>query len=120
MKEGFSKAYRLSSKKAIEHLFQSKEKQLVFPFLLRSSLALNSPPGFAVLISVPKKKIKKAVTRNHIKRMIREFLRRNKPLILAKATEKNGFFHLSITYLWEEVPTQTLLQEKLKAILQKL
>jgi ribonuclease P protein component len=120
MSEGFSKAYRLSSKKAIEALFQSKEKILVFPFLLRSNIVLDASPGFSILISVPKKKIKKAVARNHIKRMIREYVRKNKSIILSKAMDRNGFYHLSITYLWEEEPTTTLLEEKLNAIFQKL
>ena len=120
MNEGFGKMYRLSSKKAIDHLFQSKEKQLVFPFLMRWTFNIEKAPGFSILISVPKKKIKKAVLRNRIKRMIKEFVRKNKSEILSKADERNGFFHLSITYLWDEEPTQTIIQEKLKAILQKL
>ena len=41
-------------------MFQSKEKTLVFPFLLRSNIVLDASPGFSILISVPKKKIKKA------------------------------------------------------------
>lgn len=120
MNEGFGKMYRLSSKKAIDHLFQSKEKQLVFPFLMRWTFTIDKAPGFSILISVPKKKIKKAVMRNRIKRMIKEFVRKNKSEILSKADERNGFFHLSITYLWDEEPTQSIIQEKLKAILQKL
>jgi len=71
MDETFGKEHRIFLKKEIDHVFTMKEKVHVFPFLSHISLEPSDNPSFAVLITVPKKRFKKAHDRNRIKRLIR-------------------------------------------------
>jgi len=120
MEESFSKFHRVFLKKEIDRVFAVKEKIHVFPFLSHCYLEPNEAPSFKVLISVPKKKIKQAHDRNRIKRLIREFIRKNKAPLLSFALEKKCNIIFSIVYLWEEVPTDDLIDLKLKKLIAKL
>jgi ribonuclease P protein component len=51
-----------------------------------------------VMFSAPKKKFKKAVTRNRLKRLMRESYRKNKHLLYDFLEEKNKNIHLSIVF----------------------
>lgn len=73
----FGKAKKLKSRKRIEHLFSDGKRISKFPLTAVYYLDRNHTPGFKVAFSVPKKKIKKAVDRNLIKRRIRETFRLN-------------------------------------------
>lgn len=75
----FKKHERLSGQKIIDTLFSEGKIFVVSPFRvvwLEYELAGQSPAQ--VLISVSKKRIKKAVDRNLVKRRIREAYRKNK------------------------------------------
>ena len=77
----FPKSEKLKSKIEIDTVFQSGIVVKSFPFrLLFIPKSGTEPDNYPqVLISVPKRKHKHAVTRNHIKRRIREAYRLNKP-----------------------------------------
>ncbi|MFW5852212.1 MAG: ribonuclease P protein component [Bacteroidota bacterium] len=72
---GFPKAYKLCSKKEFETLLSKGRTLVVFPFkfIWLSSSANDSP--IKIGISIPKRFHKKAVTRNNIRRHVREALR---------------------------------------------
>jgi ribonuclease P protein component len=72
------------------------------------------------LITVPKKRIKKAHDRNRIKRLIRESLRKEKTPILARAVAKNHNILFSIVYLWEEIPVDDLIEQKIKKLISRI
>ena len=75
----FSKEERLSHKKAIDALFNQGSSFNLSPFkviYLRQTPAMAVP--VQVLVGVPKKKFKRAVDRNRLRRMIREAYRLNK------------------------------------------
>src|SRR4051812_43206035 len=76
----FPKEERLSSKKLIEELFSKGSSYYLYPFrLLVKDEKLPEGQLFPqVLISVPKKKFKKAVDRNRLRRQIKEAYRLNK------------------------------------------
>jgi ribonuclease P protein component len=120
MDETFGKEHRIFLKKEIDHVFTMKEKVHVFPFLSHISLEPSHNPSFAVLISVPKKRIKKAHDRNRIKRLIRESLRRHKEPLLAHATRENLKILFSIVYLWEEIPVDDLIEQKIKKLISRI
>ncbi len=70
----------VSSKKQIERIFR-EGKPLYLDNLKIISICLNNTTDQAysqIFISVPKKKIKKAVSRNKLKRRIKEAYRKNK------------------------------------------
>lgn len=78
----FSKRERLTGTKRINHLFTEGKGFISYPlrviYLLHEQ---NASAKCSILVSVPKKRIKKAVHRNRIKRLIRESYRLNKTLI---------------------------------------
>jgi len=120
MDETFGKKHRIFLKKEIDHVFTMKEKVLVFPFLSHISLEPSDNPSFAVLITVPKKRIKKAHDRNRIKRLIRESVRKQKAPLLAHATSENLKILFSIVYLWEEIPVDDLIDQKIKKLISRI
>lgn len=78
----FRKNERITGKKKTETLFAHGKSFISYP--LRVVYIVNEQTlsrGCSILISVPKKRIKKAVQRNRIKRLIRESYRLNKDLI---------------------------------------
>ena len=91
----FNKAERVTGEKRIESLFSSGHSFVAYPmrvvFLKTENSAL---PLVSILISVPKKRIKSAVKRNRIKRLIRETYRLNKHRI-----ELNDC-HLDVAFIY--------------------
>ena len=120
MDETFGKEHRIFLKKEIDHVFTIKEKVHVFPFLSHISIEPSDNPSFAVLITVPKKRIKKAHDRNRIKRLIRESIRKQKAPLLAFAASKNHKILFSIVYLWEEIPADDLIEQKIKKLISRI
>ena len=78
----FSKKERITGDKRIEMLFTKGSGFISYP--LRIIYLMNEENvdhQCSVLISVPKKRLKKATDRNRIKRLIRESYRLNKSLL---------------------------------------
>lgn len=73
-----------------------------------------------VLISVPKKKIRKAVHRNRIKRLIREAYRLNKSVIVEKAAPSGKHLHLGFIYLATEDPGFSTIKSAMEQSLNKI
>ncbi len=78
----FSKKERITGDKRIEILFTKGSGFISYPlriiYLVHEQKNNN---GCSILISVPKKRIKKATDRNRLKRLIRESYRLNKSLL---------------------------------------
>jgi ribonuclease P protein component len=76
----FPKSARISSKKDIDRLFDKGESFIAYPLRIvyRSDVEANpSESGISILISIPKRRIKRAVDRNRLKRLVRETFRLN-------------------------------------------
>ena len=81
----FAKQERLCSLKLIKQVFDEGKKSYFFPFRLVYLLAERDAKTPArIVISVPKKLFKQAVTRNLLKRRIREAYRKSKPDFYSK------------------------------------
>ncbi|MEM9051564.1 MAG: ribonuclease P protein component [Bacteroidota bacterium] len=82
MRYTFSKAERICSKYEIDELFADgktfRSGVLVAKLIVREEIAW---PHQKYLVVVPKRRIKKAVDRNRIKRQLREVIRLNKKLL---------------------------------------
>ena len=78
----FDKQERLSGTKRIDALFEKGSSFICYPLrVLYMEQEQSTLAECSILVSVPKKRIKKAVHRNRIKRLIRESYRLNKKLI---------------------------------------
>tara|TARA_Y100000815_G_scaffold275676_1_gene315915 strand:- start:42669 stop:43142 length:474 start_codon:yes stop_codon:yes gene_type:complete len=78
--QGFSKKERLKRQKLIEDLFATGKKVKAYPMLLIFAQAQLPQDDVSIQagVSVSKRNHKLAVTRNRIKRLIREAYRKNK------------------------------------------
>ena len=84
----FNKKERLSGTKRIDTLFEKGNSFICYPLrVLYVEHEQCTQADCSVLVSVPKKRIKKAVHRNRIKRLIKESYRLNKKLIDGKSIE---------------------------------
>jgi ribonuclease P protein component len=75
----FTRAERISIQREIDRLFSSRQSFIVYP--LRVIYVFQKPcsgASAAILISIPKKRFKRAVKRNRGKRLIRETYRLHK------------------------------------------
>jgi len=116
-KFGFPKAERLTGKKRIEELFRDGSSFFLYPYRVKYLCEPAAGMPHQVLISVPKKKIKKAVKRNLIKRRIREAYRLHKHTLDSKPEVS-----LSVGFIYqanEPLPYHQL-EKKMIACLQKL
>lgn len=118
LKYTFPKSERLHSKKNIQELFDKGSSFYLYPFKIIYLPDAHQDVN-QVLISVSKRKFKKAVTRNLIKRKIKEAYRLNKNLL---ATEVPTFPKALIAYIYtgkDVLPYQTI-DGKLKKSLLRL
>ena len=98
MDYSFSKSHVLSKQIEIDELFSNGKRirNQAFILLYRKVPITVSP--FQVLISVPKRKIKKAVDRNYLKRCVREVIRKNKELLVCQENVAEKSVHFAIIY----------------------
>lgn len=97
-----TKAERLCSKTMIERLFAGGNHSFpAFPLRI-VYMWLEPEEGTAdasILISVPKKRFKRAVKRNLVKRQVREAYRRNKHMLLDVLKQHNGK-RIAMAFIW--------------------
>ncbi|MDR1644548.1 MAG: ribonuclease P protein component [Tannerellaceae bacterium] len=117
-KYSLPKGERLSWKRHIDLLFAKGQSFVAYPLrivYLQTDIPMTSP--VSMMISVPKKKIKKAVGRNRIKRQVREAYRLRKYELLQTRIEKNKPLLLAFLYLDKDIlPTPTMDKAMDKAI----
>jgi ribonuclease P protein component len=113
----FRKEERLTGKKNIEELFQHGSSFYLHPFLLKYTEKSEGIESNRVLISVPKKKFKRAVERNLLKRRIREAYRLNKNQIFQGDPP---FYHIAFIYLDKVILSYGDIEEKLIILMERL
>ena len=119
-KHTFPKTERLSSVILIEKLFAGGSKSLpAFPLrIVYMPVEGEELSAVSVLISVSKKRFKRAVKRIRVKRQIREAYRKHKYLLIdpLKAAGKKA----AIAFIWldNELHASDEIEEKVKKLLQ--
>ena len=121
MGDNFGKEDRLKGTKMVSDIFEGPKKSLkVFPFKAYYSVSIEKEGLVKYGISVPKKKFKRAVDRNKIKRLIKEALRLNKSILSQEVAKQNTAIHIMILFTGEKIPTYHFIEIKIKEILSRL
>ena len=110
----------INHKKKIDQLFKSGNRFLIDEFQVVYSTSNSYDNWFNILISVPKKKIKLACTRNLLKRRIREVIRRKKEKYILEFKDKKKRVEIAFIYSSEKVITYKEIEVKINLILQRL
>jgi ribonuclease P protein component len=106
----FPKSERLYLKKDIDRLFSNGQSFISYPLrigYLPDTGNTFPASGISVLISVPKKRIRRAVQRNRIKRLIRETFRLNKNELSNLCKQNGKHLQMAFMYVCNEVKTYT-------------
>ena len=115
MNFGFPKKEKLKSQKLIERIFAEGRAITRYPvrlIYLQTPLPRDVP--LQVGVAVPSKLFKKAVSRNRIKRLMRESYRLNKGLVFNNI---EGNFAFLFLYLGKEIPTFKEIEKSMVALL---
>lgn len=117
-KRTLQKGQRISGVKRIEHLFVHGKSFISYPlrvvYVIRSS---RDDYPISVMVSVPKKKLKSAVSRNRMKRLVREAFRQNSHLLDIDAFPHEQSLDIAFVYLKDELCDYATIQ---KAVLKAL
>lgn len=114
------KTERLNSRILIEQLFAGGNKSLpAYPLrIVYMPVENDNLPTVSLLISVPKKRFKRAVKRNRVKRQVREAYRLHKKLLTDKLEATGQKVVLAFIWLDNELHSSAVVEEKVKKLLQ--
>lgn len=121
MNYSFSKKEHLCGEKKITRLFTEGNAFIVYPLrIVYFTLTEEDEFPVKVMVSVPKKRFKRAVKRNRLKRLIRESYRLNKNILQDTVIEKKLQLHVSFQYISNEVLEFDYIQKKMITALDKI
>lgn len=117
-------AERLRGEIRVNKLFLSGESFIAYPYRIVYAVSKagesEESPRAALLVSVPKKRFKRAVKRNRLRRCIKEAYRLNKALLHDSLQQLGLRVELAVVYLDKEVQPYNVLEKHMKEMLQKL
>ena len=118
----FKKEERLCNKRLIDGLFHNGSSFLCYPFRASWLLADGAQQvPVQVLFSVAKKRYKRAVDRNVLKRRMREAYRLHKQQLLYDfLAETDKRILLSIGYIGKEINDYKLIEKKMQKLFTQL
>ncbi len=121
MSNSYGKKHRLKGKKQVSKIFDNPKNSIsIFPFKLFYSISTSKHGISQFGVSVPKRKFKKAVDRNKIKRLMREALRLNKIIVNKELSKRNVVLRVMILFNGEKIPGYNSVEIKIKEILKRL
>uniref|UniRef100_UPI0037DC5253 ribonuclease P protein component n=1 Tax=Zhouia sp. PK063 TaxID=3373602 RepID=UPI0037DC5253 len=113
----FSKKEKLKSQKLIGQLFSEGKSVTKFPLkLIYLPTTFEDEVTIKTGVSASKRNFKKAVTRNRIKRLLREAYRLNKQQVFNDINTQYAFM---ILYIGKDIPDFHLVDDKMKKLLEK-
>ena len=116
MNQGPIKYERLKSRKRIQFLFSGEKSVKAYPILAVYDKREASKSTLELGVSVSKRRFKRAVDRNRIKRQMREAFRLHSELLPVD----NCQFSIMLIYLGKEMPDYALLDKKIISVLKRL
>ncbi len=127
-KNGLTKKERISGKKEIDFLFGKGNSFIAYPlrvvYIERDCDKISGEPVASIMISVSKKKFRRAVKRNRLKRLIKESYRLNKSRLIENLKNQGKFISIAFLYLSNEEKTyaeiETAVQKALEILPTKI
>ena len=117
----FSKAEHLYGDKNINRLFSEGQAFIAYPFrVVCLFLSDEEEIPVRVMVSVSKKRFKRAVKRNKVKRLMRESYRVNKHGLTELLTDKNKQAYISFQYVANEILSFQYIETRMKMALDKI
>lgn len=117
----FPKSEHLCGDKRIGLLFTQGNAFIAYPLRVVYLIAPKKDVEFAsVMVSVPKKRFKRAVKRNRLKRLMREAYRLNKQPLVALLKENDLQLHVAFNYVSDDELDFVAVEKKMKVALQRL
>ncbi|MBC8319405.1 MAG: ribonuclease P protein component [Bacteroidetes bacterium] len=122
LKQTFKKSERLHSKLLIGKLFADGKSFFLYPFRVTFiKVPKREGPPAQILISVSKRNFKSAVTRNYIKRLVRESYRKNKTFVYDSYVDRpHHQLIISVVYIAKTIEPYSEIERKLILILHRL
>ena len=119
MKNTLSKSDRLTNPVAISQIYDKGKHLNYFPFKIVWLKEVGGA-GLKVVFSVPKRKFKRAVDRNQIKRKLRDTYRKHKHEVQKAVENKNTRVSLFLVYLGKDIPPSEIVDDKINVLLKRL
>lgn len=115
------KPERLDKKKVIEKMFAGGSRSFsVFPLRVVYLPVEELEAPASILVSVSKRRFKRAVKRNRVKRQIREAYRMNKHELLRKLEEKQCRMAIAFIYLSDQLVESSVIEDRIKTALARI
>lgn len=116
------KAERLNSKILIGKMFEGgvSKSFSIFPIRIVYMPVEQGEASVSILVSVSKRRFKRAVKRNRVKRQIREAYRKNKHLLVEEMERREQRLAVAFIYLSDEFITTAELEDKMKIALSRI
>ena len=117
----FKKEERVTGEKRIENLFTNGSAFIAYPFrvvFLETEASTRFP--LSVLVSIPKKRIRSAVKRNRMKRLVREAYRLNKHLFHDEEIPENYHLDVAFIYVKEELSEYETVEKAVRKTMNEL
>lgn len=116
----FRKEERLTHRSEIAALFDEGKPYKSYPFLLLTRLVTQSDVPTKVVISVSKRRLRRAHDRNRMKRLIREAWRHEKPELNELLTMRQRSLQAAVVFTGKEVVDTPFTREKISALARRL
>jgi ribonuclease P protein component len=116
-----NKDEKLCSRTAVERLFGEGKSLMAFPLRAAYRLRPRGEQPVQFLISIPKKRIRKAVQRVMLRRRVREAYRLNRRQLLVPTLEQADWgVDIAFVYLDTSVAPYDVIEEKITSLLTRI